>query len=343
MRQLATLTAAALFATVMGFGGTAWAQTDVLINGGAEAANGGEWVAVGGMDRNMSSSAGGLTVGPRTDSWMWDAGFASVGDGGTASLTQTVDVSGCNLFVNGVELQGAWNTSAWFATQDIPNHDDFGTFTIDFAGGPTNVQTDLLSKNAYSQVTDDGVLPLGATTADITIAGTQNGPGGEFADVLWDDVEFIIDCVAKTAKISGKFAADGKRPSHSFGGAVGLLEGGDIAAGSIITISYKKSVNPLSTGKNVSCDFTEDAGSTAIVGDVVTLTGWSYLCDNTGASTGTAILVLVDRDTDGPRGSICVDAESDDGLDIGGTDSLCDAPGDQELLDRGNVIVDDGA
>ena len=47
MRQLATITAAALFATVMGFGGTAWAQTDVLINGGAEAANGGEWVAVG--------------------------------------------------------------------------------------------------------------------------------------------------------------------------------------------------------------------------------------------------------------------------------------------------------
>ena len=343
MSRFLTLTAAALFATVMGFGGTAWAQTDVLINGGAEAANGGEWVAAGGMDRNMSSAAGGLTVGPRTDSWMWDAGFAEVGDGGTASLTQTVDVSGCNLFVNGVELQGAWNTSAWFATQDIPGHDDFGTFTIDLAGGPTPGTTDLLSKNAYSQITDDGVLPLGATTADIIIAGTHDGPTGTRADVLWDDVEFIIDCVEKTAKISGKLASDGRRPTHVFGGAVGELEGGGLAAGSIITVSYKKSVADFS--QNVACDFEPNGGTATFGSGFVFLEDWQMTC-NDGTGPEDADLRLVDNDTAPTRGAICVDATTQK-FDIGGADGTMDDPdcetNNDEATDlkTGNVIVND--
>ena len=320
----------------------------MLINGDAEAANGGEWVAVGGMDRNMSSAAGGLNVGPRNGSWMWDAGFAMVGDGGTASLTQTIDVSGCNLFVGGVELQGAWNTSAWFATQDIPDHDDFGTFTIAFAGGPTPGTTDLISKNAYSQVTHDGVLPLGATDVDVTIAGTHDGPTGIFADVLWDDVEFIIDCVVAGAKISGTKEVGERGPKRqdplfAFGGAVGTLEGEDLVGA--ITINYRE-LGPT------SCTFTpttiayDDDTSVAIVAD--------YICeggDNDG-DTGIASIDMTAKDAHPDcdasdkkgrknRGSINVDATTGDGfgdtyLDISG---LKGETGTENCLATGNVII----
>ena len=90
-----TIPVTAVILTVV-MAGAAQAQTDLIVNGGAEAANGGEWTAVNGMDRGMISTSPGLTVAPFLGTWMWDAGTVAVGSDGTASLTQTVDVSGCN-------------------------------------------------------------------------------------------------------------------------------------------------------------------------------------------------------------------------------------------------------
>ena len=112
-----------------------------------------------------------------------------------------------------------------------------------------------------------------AVSVSCTLIYHQRNPGGPGvrSNVGWDDVSLIVDCVDKTAKISGKFAADGKKPTHVFGGAVALLEGDDIAAGSIITISYKKGGSFGS--HNVSCDFTPNGGGLTISGGTATL--WS--------------------------------------------------------------------
>lgn len=318
----------------MGVSGMATAQTDVLVNGDAEAAIGTEWTAVDGADRltGLPFPEEHVLVGPHGGDWLFSMGIFEAGDqlGNTASLMQTVDVSGCNLNINGVDLQGTWTQSGWYATQVGGN--DFGTATVEIYNGvpallSTDTNTNLISVDAWAEVTDSGNLPVGADTADITIAGTVPADTGVQADVVWDDVTFIINCVESSAKISGKFASDGKRPTHVFGGAVGLLEGGETAAGTLITVSYKKSAGFT---QNTACTFVEGTGTTAIVGDTATLTDWSYTCDDGRDTSGeTADIILVDRSTDAPRGSIDVEAD-DSQLNVNG------------LLKRGNVIVADG-
>ena len=337
MKKLATWSA--VVALSLAFSGSALALGNELDNEGAE--DGPSilpWTTSDGGTVAQGSRT--LGINQRTGAWFFDMSAVVTG-GGTNSLTQRVDVDGCSLSLNDVDLLGTWDASGWIVTQGSGETGDFGTMKIDFTPGPSTTDAGLQSPTAAAYVLKvaGGTIPVAATSADLTISGTADPVTQTFPDVQWDDMVFEIDCVVKSAKISGKLAT--RRPTHVFGGAVGLLESDDIAPGSIITISYKRSVDALGTGKNVSCDFTEDGGTTDITGDVVTLTGWSYLCNDPGPASGTAILVLVDRDTDGPRGSICVDAESDDGLDILTGDSLCDAGGDQVDIDKGNVIVND--
>ncbi len=341
MFRLATLTAAAVFALAVGFAGTAWAQTDVLLNGDAEDGSLSDWTAtaaVAALEKTVSPPPFPevqVGVQPFGGDWLFSMGDGSAPDdqgGGvfTASMFQTVPVDGCNVFINDVDLQGTWSFSARYATQpNFVDPADFGTVIVEiFNGGMLSGDTTslLFSADAWAEVTDGDDLPVGADTATITLVGTVETPSIE-ADVVYDNVSFIIDCVLKTAKISGKLAADGKRPTHVFGGAVGLLEGGDTAVGSEITVSYKKSAGFT---QNTSCTFVEGIGPTAISGDTATLTDWSYTCDDGRDTSGeTADITLVDRSGDLPRGSIDIDAD-DNQLDVSGN------------LKTGNVIVDDG-
>lgn len=344
MKNLGTIAGAAALVTVMGVSGSALGQTQVLLNGDGEAANGGEWIVVDGADRLSEGAIDNIAPWPEEHVevdqhgglWLWSMGIVEAGDdlGNTVSLMQTVDVSGCNLNINDVDLQGTWALSGWYATQDYGGvNGDFGTVSVEIYNIVPALLSDdttpnLISADAWNEVTDSGALPVGADTADITIAGTVNASFGREADVVWDDVTFTINCVESSAKISGKFASDGKRPTHVFGGAVGLLEGGETAAGTLITVSYKKSAGFT---QNTACIFVEGTGTTAIVGDTATLTDWSYTCDDGRDTSGeTADIILVDRSTDTPRGSIDVDAD-DNQLDVYG------------LLKRGNVIVTDGS
>ena len=163
----------------------------------------------------------------------------------------------------------------------------------------------------------------------------------------YDFVKLTGDCVKDFAKISGGIGGQGSRgrgggkgsPTHAFGGAVGTEDTGGMDPTGELTITYLTAF-----GSPATCTFTPNTGTLAIVGDTATLTGWDYTCVGGSTVSGEAIIVLVGTDgvggPDKDRGSICVDAD-DAALDIGGTDSLCDASGDQVDLDRGNVIVDD--
>ncbi len=238
-------------------------------------------------------------------------------------------------------LLGTWDASGWIVTQGSSGTGDFGTMKIEFSSGEFTTEGGLQSANdaAYVLKDADGDIPVAATFVDLTISGTATPVSQTFPDVQWDDMVFEIDCVVKSAKISGKLAADGRRPTHVFGGAVGELEGGGLAAGSIITVSYKKSVAGFS--QNVACDFEPNGGTATFGGGAVFLEDWQMTC-NDGTGPVDADLRLVDKDTDGPRGAICVDTLPNK-FDIGSStpNPICDSNGDAINIIRGNVIVND--
>lgn len=135
--------------------------------------------------------------------------------------------------------------------------------------------TGLTSVNTWTQVTDSGVLPVGADEADIVISGTVPISTGEEADVVWDDVEFTINCVVDYAKVSGRIgrSGKGKSPSHTFGGSVGVLEDGTIIGE--INVNYKVLGEQCTYTAGGSGTFSIEQSGTRLV-----LNNWENSCDD---------------------------------------------------------------
>ena len=343
MKKLATWSA--VVALSLAFSGSALALGNELDNEGAE--DGPSilpWTTSDGGTVAQGSRT--LGINQRTGAWFFDMSAVVTG-GGTNSLTQRVDVDGCSLSLNDVDLLGTWDASGWIVTQGSGETGDFGTMKIDFTPGPSTTDAGLQSPTAAAYVLKvaGGTIPVAATSADLTISGTADPVTQTFPDVQWDDMVFEIDCVAAFAKISGTkdllgSGRNGRDPLYAFGGAVGTLEGEDLVGA--ITINYR--------GEPTSCTFTptdieyNDDTSVAIEAD--------YECTN--GDDGTAIILMTAKDGDGScdnsdkngkknRGSIAVDATTDQGngfddeyLDIEGDDGVT---GEENCLATGNVII----
>ena len=255
-------------------------------------------------------------------------------------MTQRVDVDGCSLSVGDVDLLGTWAASGWIVTQDGT---DFGTMRIEFSAGGSTTVDGLESDNDFTYVLKvaDGSIPVAATFADLTISGTADPNDQIFPDVQWDDMVFEIDCVVAFAKISGtkdlgESGRNGRDPLYAFGGAVGTLEGGDLVGA--ITINYR-GLGPT------SCTFTPT--SIAYDDDTAVEIEADYICEggDHDGDEGTATIDMtardavegcVDKNGKKNRGSIAVDADPDDELDISGSEG---ETGTENCLATGNVII----
>ena len=246
LQRISTITSAAVLLAAVGFAGTAVAQTELLDNGDAEDGDLTGWAVEAGAPEAVTN-LNFIGVGP-LDTYSFDmgpSGSAPVGPGGIATLARRdLDISECNLAINDVDLQGTWALDGWYVNEE--GNGDFGTINIEFfnSGAGSVLFTEisnLISPNddAWVQIpATSGSVPVGAATVDVTISGTEGG-GVNFANVGWDDLSLIVDCVAGFAKISGtkELLGRGQSPLYAFGGAVGTLESGDDIGA--ITVNYR--------------------------------------------------------------------------------------------------------
>ena len=341
MQKLATLAAAAALAIAFGHAGTAKAQTELLTNGDAETGDLTGWVVTA-EDPDVVTDLSSIALNPN-GTYAFDmapTGSIAVGPaGGTASLAQVdLDVSGCN--VEEVGLLGQWSLDGLYVTE--LTNGDFGTVSVAFDPGPTFTTTDLISPNdtAFVQVTDSGDIPAGAATVDLEISGTLGNLEDSFANVGWDDVSLLIDCVVADARISGTMGVrpGRKDPIYAFGGAVGTLEGGDVVGA--ITIIYSELGPTRCTFTPTEIAYTDDT-SVAIVAD--------YSCEggNKDGEEGTdATIDMTARDAHAScdvsdkngrknRGSIGVNS---DGTELDISDNA-GASREESCLATGNVII----
>ncbi len=345
MRTLASLLAVAAIAA-FGLATPAMAAHPLeLLNGDAEIGLN-DWdnidAAMGAVDPNAS---GNIDVDGAGDTAFFSTGEANVGSGGSAMMDQSVNVWGC-----GVEyLQGDFAVSGIFATGTGDGEDSGKVITKFFdANGNLIVSistADLRTSGAGAWAAIVGLgtmtVPEGAADMNVKIQGTDGNASG-VADVGFDNLDLdLTDCLKNFAKISGKTGMGSKksRGRWSFEGSVGTLHDAPMNLTGEIEINYK-SLDQV-------CVFTP----TAIDYPVETTADVSATYDcNAGELTGTAELRLIggtESDNSGKdkdRGSICVDAETHDQLDIqfdGGTDSFCDDDGETVALRNGNVHTDD--
>ena len=347
MRRLATLTAAAALALAFGFAGTAWAQTQLLVNPGAETEDMTGWSNSSNVDSVTVVDQSAPDAFPKAGARFFTFTISSeaAAGGPPTSMDQDVDVSGCNIDELG--LRGQFSAGGFVQTEeldegilDVEFDSSLGKFTVDPIAFPQN------GGNTYASFGVNGDIPAGAVSANYMITGVLKS--GSFINLFLDDLNFTIDCVADFAKISGTKEVGTRGPKrqdpvYTFGGAVGNLES-TLLVGTI-TINYRD----IPT----SCTFTPTAitynGDTSVQIDA------DYVCTN--GDEGTAIIDMTAKDADSScdesdkkgrknRGSIAVDATTtvdppfnDDDLDISDSAGVA---GDENCLATGNVIIDDG-
>ena len=341
MRLFSTFIAAAVLALGVSFASTAQAAHSLAIqNGDAETGDTTGWdnvdSAIGAVG---ASGSGNITVDGAGDSNFFSTSEDSVTDGGSAMMDQTVNVWGC-----GVEhLQGTYALTGIFAT-GTASGGDTAQVTVKFFNNIGNLIQTVSTADLETAVAGDWAaitglgttfVPEGAATMNVKITGTDAGTTDSLADVGFDNLDAnLTDCLKDFAKISGKIGA--RRGQWSFEGSVGHLHDGGMELVGSISINYKD-LHQL-------CVFTPTDLTYPNADDTTALVEADYNC-NEGDLTGTAVLRLIAATGGHPkdRGSICVDAEADDQLDIQdgfGTDSLCDEDDDTVDLRNGNVHVD---
>lgn len=328
MTRLSTFSTMTLLASGLAMAGSVTANE--LENPGAETGDLSGWLA----DDGVIASSGTDLFSPLAGDW-----YFLIGDGHplgehTANLAQSVDVTECS----NEHLNGEFTAAGSIATEG----EHWGTLTVDFGEGEL-VMLDLLQSPSAAEWTAfgpvSGLVP-NVESAVYQVSGSKVDEGElETAiQVAYDELQFTLNCVADFAKVSGRIGEDprgrGKSPQWTFGGAVGTLEDGTLAA-STIEINYRE-FDSVCEYSAIQIAYTSET-SAAIEAE--------YLCTGgeKDGQSGIAMIDLTARNASGctahankDRGSIAVTSD-DAGLDIVGEFG---ETGGEACIDRGNVEID---
>ena len=344
MRKLEIFTAATAFAA-FGFAGATMAQTQLLVNPDAESlppmtgwnnSTNVDAVTVQVQSGNDALSKAGARFFTFADSSEEAAGWPPT------SMDQDVDVSGCNIEELG--LFGKFSAGGFVQTEN----DHEGELDVEFFDAvPNSLGTTSLTGikfpqdggSTYSAFGVMGNIPAGAVTANYMISGVLLSGG--FINLFLDDLELTIDCVVANARINGTMGVrpGRKDPAYAFGGAVGTLEGGGVVGA--ITIDYRELGPTRCTFTPTTIDYTDDT-SVAITAH--------YSCEggDKDGYQGTDMTIYMtardahascdesDKNARKNRGSIAVNSNDDDDLDISGG---AGATRVENCLATGNVII----